>query len=197
MNTQRLAIYGRRRAALLGNDTEVEILVRSLLEGNESALSILEEKKQELGPSFTEVVRRHLLQIIDTFWLEHLEMMDYLRRSVSLRAYGQRDPLIEYRREGLILFRKLEGNIVLSLAEVLPRIASTDDTRIRAEEDKLRANVFSVNDSHRTEPTASLHASTHGRNDMVTVTKGDISKTLKFKKAEALLSEGWTLTESS
>ena len=56
-----------------------------------------------------------LLQVVDTLWLEHLETMEYLRRSVSLRAYGQRDPLIEYRREGLMRFRELEAEGTVDL----------------------------------------------------------------------------------
>jgi preprotein translocase subunit SecA len=45
------------------------------------------------------------------FWVEHLEVMDYMRSSVNLRAYGQRDPLVEYKREGLIFFKKMERSI--------------------------------------------------------------------------------------
>ena len=104
MNTQRLAIYARRRAALEGSDAEVESIVRDLLENTSTAHGAFEAKQSELGEAFIPGLRRLLLQVIDTFWLEHLETMDYLRRSVSLRAYGQRDPLIEYRREGLIRF---------------------------------------------------------------------------------------------
>ena len=100
MNTQRLAIYARRRAALLGSDTEIEELILTLLGDGDASRVAFETKKNELGDNFVPQVRRLLLQIVDMFWLEHLETMDYLRRSVSLRAYGQRDPLIEYRREG-------------------------------------------------------------------------------------------------
>ena len=126
MNTQRLAIYARRRAALEGTDAEVEALIRALIGEGEAALAALETKKTELGEGFTENLRRLLLQVIDMFWLEHLETMDYLRRSVSLRAYGQRDPLIEYRREGLQRFRQLEENIRAAVAESVPRIQSAD-----------------------------------------------------------------------
>jgi len=49
-----------------------------------------------------------LLQVMDALWMEHLENMEHLRGSVNLRAYGQRDPLVEYRREGLRLFKEME-----------------------------------------------------------------------------------------
>ncbi|HQT82939.1 MAG TPA: preprotein translocase subunit SecA, partial [Candidatus Paceibacterota bacterium] len=87
MNTQRLAIYARRRAALKGTDEEVEALMRGLIGDADAALATLAAKKAEFGAAFTEHIRRLMLQVIDTFWLEHLETMDYLRRSVSLRAY--------------------------------------------------------------------------------------------------------------
>ena len=53
--------------------------------------------------------RVFLLQAMDALWMEHLENMEHLRSSVNLRAYGQRDPLVEYRREGLLLFKDMEA----------------------------------------------------------------------------------------
>ena len=40
--------------------------------------------------------------------MEHLEAMDYLRSSVNLRAYGQREPIVEYKKEGLFMFKEME-----------------------------------------------------------------------------------------
>ncbi len=144
MNTQRLAIYARRRAALVGSDAEMEELFNALIGDDEAARAAFDEKKKEFGGAFTEHLRRLLLQVTDVFWLEHLETMDYLRRSVSLRAYGQRDPLIEYRREGLIRFRQLEENIRVAVIEALPRMQNIDAARIRAEEEKIRANLVAA-----------------------------------------------------
>jgi preprotein translocase subunit SecA len=42
-------------------------------------------------------------------WVEHLESMEYLRGSVNLRAYGQRDPLVEYRKEGTRIYKEMES----------------------------------------------------------------------------------------
>ena len=86
-------------------------------------------RKPNSAPPSSRPLRRLLLQVIDTFWLEHLETMDYLRRSVSLRAYGQRDPLIEYRREGLQRFRQLEADIAAKVAAALPRLVNADEAR--------------------------------------------------------------------
>ncbi len=198
MNTQRLAIYARRRAALKGSDEEVEALFRTLLGEEVESPSILNAKKAELGDAFAEHLRRLLLQVIDTFWLEHLETMDYLRRSVSLRAYGQRDPLIEYRREGLMRFRQLEENIRAAVAEALPRIQPTDAARIRAEEEKTRAALVAAGDATASSTPAPLVKSAqYGRNDFVTIKKGDATQTLKFKKAEPLLTDGWEIVDKA
>ncbi|MBI5405844.1 preprotein translocase subunit SecA [Candidatus Kaiserbacteria bacterium] len=193
MNTQRLAVYARRRAALLGSGAEVEELVRTLVGGDETALAALTTKKAELGDAHLGQVRRLVLQVIDTFWLEHLETMDYLRRSVSLRAYGQRDPLIEYRREGLQRFRQLEENIGRTIAEALPRLAPADDARIRAEEEKTRAALVVAGAEEGSAPQPVVKSAGHGRNDFVTIKKGDAIQTLKYKKAEPLLSQGWEI----
>ncbi|MSU74746.1 preprotein translocase subunit SecA, partial [Candidatus Kaiserbacteria bacterium] len=195
MNTQRIAMYARRRAALQGSTEEVEGLIQEVLGEGDTARTIFETKKVEFGDAFVPHLRRLLLQVTDTFWLEHLETMDYLRRSVSLRAYGQRDPLIEYRREGLMRFRQLEESIRVAISEALPRLQNGDDARIRAEEEKTRAALISVGKEEGSVSTPLKKTHEHGRNDMVTLKKGDETKTLKFKKAEAFLSEGWGIVE--
>lgn len=52
-----------------------------------------------------------LLRTIDMFWMDHLDTMEHLRDSVRLRAYGQRDPLVEYKNEGIRLYRELQSGI--------------------------------------------------------------------------------------
>jgi preprotein translocase subunit SecA len=58
-----------------------------------------------------EVERRVVLSVLDRRWREHLYEMDYLREGVSLRGYGQRDPLIEYQREGYDMFTAMMDGI--------------------------------------------------------------------------------------
>jgi len=72
-----------------------------------------------------------MLQAIDMLWIEHLEAMDYMRSSVRLRAYGQRDPLVEYKNEGLKLFRVLEVSIDNTIAEMVLRAGETQVPRPR------------------------------------------------------------------
>ena len=193
MNTQRLAIYSRRRAALTGSSVEIETFIRTIVGEDATTLSALEAKKIELGDFFTQMIRTLLLQVTDMFWLEHLEAMDYMRRSVSLRAYGQRDPLIEYRREGLQRFRQLEMSIDAACIETLPRLQMADDARMRAEEEKTRAVALAAGKDDASSSMPIQNTSTHGRNDLVTIKKGEETKELKFKKAEPLLADGWVL----
>ncbi|MFA7302322.1 MAG: preprotein translocase subunit SecA [Candidatus Paceibacterota bacterium] len=193
MNTQRLAIYARRRGALTGSDDEVEALIREFLGENSAAQDVFEAKKAELGAIFIPNLRRLLLQVTDTFWLEHLETMDYLRRSVSLRAYGQRDPLIEYRREGLGRFRQLEESIRVTVVEALPRMAPADDARIRADEAKTRAALVAAGAEEGGVRAPVTKSSGYGRNDVVTIKRGEETRELKYKKAEELLAQGWEL----
>jgi preprotein translocase subunit SecA len=56
------------------------------------------------------------------YWVEHLEVMDYTRSSVNLRAYGQRDPLVEYKKEGLRLFKEMGAAMRGQVMRVLPNI---------------------------------------------------------------------------
>lgn len=193
MNTQRIAVYSRRRAALGGSDADVINAVLGLFADASEGQAIIDEKQKELGDVFVPTLRRLLLQVIDMLWLEHLETMDYLRRAVSLRAYGQRDPLIEYRKEGLGRFRSLEDQIASTMVESVPRIVAQDDARIRAEEEKTRAKLVAAGKGDGQPAAPIVKTSTHGRNDLVKIRKGEETQELKFKKAEPLLAEGWEL----
>jgi len=64
-----------------------------------------ERKEKELGPELMRFLEKtFMLQVIDHHWKDHLLGMDHLRDGIGLRGYGQKDPLIEYKREGYDLF---------------------------------------------------------------------------------------------
>ncbi|GII23578.1 preprotein translocase subunit SecA [Planosporangium mesophilum] len=77
----------------------------------EDAHAAYDRREEELGAEvMRELERRVLLEVIDRKWREHLYEMDYLQEGVGLRAYAQRDPLVEYQREGFDMFAQmLEG----------------------------------------------------------------------------------------
>lgn len=136
---------------------------------------VLAEKKAELDESaFTAGLRQMLLQAYDMLWIEHIETMDYLRSSVNLRSYGGRDPFIEYRKEGLRLFRSLEENLRQVILESVPKMGA----QAPMPQTGLPQGVGKI-----------------GRNEMVKVTDGTEVKEMKFKKAEPLLQKGWRIVE--
>jgi preprotein translocase subunit SecA len=111
MNHQRKIVYERRRVMLMGDFIEIQNFLNSLYLQYPTLEEIIKQKRSALGDTlFFETVRRIALYATDTLWVEHLETMEYTRSSVNLRAYGQREPLIEYKKEGLRLFKEMEAN---------------------------------------------------------------------------------------
>jgi preprotein translocase subunit SecA len=70
------------------------------------------------------VERAVLLRAIDMLWMDHLDQMEHLRDSVRLRAYGQRDPLVEYKHEGVRLFRELQASIRTQVAHTIFKVGT-------------------------------------------------------------------------
>jgi preprotein translocase subunit SecA len=78
----------------------------------DDALAAYQKREDELGaPIMRELERRVVLSVLDRKWREHLYEMDYLREGIGLRAYSQRDPLVEYQREGFDLFTSMMDGI--------------------------------------------------------------------------------------
>lgn len=69
------------------------------------------QKAEELGEHFQTVQRLILLRVVDQKWIAHLQAMDSLRQGIGLRAYGQRDPLLEYQKEGYEMFQAMVQSI--------------------------------------------------------------------------------------
>jgi preprotein translocase subunit SecA len=87
------------------NAIDADFLTQTLTEDIHKAY---ERREEELtSPVMRELERRVLLDVIDRKWREHLYEMDYLKDGVSLRAYAQRDPLVEYQREGFDMFSQM------------------------------------------------------------------------------------------
>ncbi len=200
LNLQRQSIYTRRRKLLMGDVHEVETVETELFTAFPEIQTAVAAKKTEFGELvFMDIFRRLTLQMIDMLWVEHLEVMSYTRSSVSLRAYGQRDPLIEYRKEGNRLFKEMQGALYVRIAEVLPRIqpqAVAKEEQVRKQEaEAAQAAAGETIESKDTKHTPVVHGKTYGRNDLVTVTDGTETKEMKYKKAEDLLQSGWKVVE--
>jgi preprotein translocase subunit SecA len=74
-------------------------------------VAIYEGKERQLGPFMREFERMILLQVIDAQWKDHLLEMDHLKEGIGLRGYGQKDPLIEYKKEGFEMFQSMLDRI--------------------------------------------------------------------------------------
>jgi preprotein translocase subunit SecA len=131
---------------------------------------IIKQKRSALGDSlFFETVRRIALYTTDTLWVEHLETMEYTRSSVNLRAYGQREPLIEYKKEGLRLFKEMETNFkeqVFSLINTINTGANTKENRGTVEIEEERPElILSSSSDDDTPATIRRETPKIGRND--------------------------------
>lgn len=70
------------------------------------------KKEQEVTPAIMRQIEKAIyLRSIDVFWMNHLDDIDYLREGIGLRGYGQRDPLVEYKKEAYLLFQNLMATI--------------------------------------------------------------------------------------
>ena len=112
LNKHRDVIYKKRREILeKGEKKELKQDILPLIEKAGFTLEDYDKKETELGvDNMRQVEMIASLRSLDMLWVEHLENMESLRESVRLRAYGQRDPLVEYKKEGHIMFKELLDN---------------------------------------------------------------------------------------
>ena len=103
--------------ANLGGDIGREALVDELMEIAEANYA---QKEAEIGEEgMRELERVILLRVVDSKWMEHLDAMDALRDGVGLRAYGQLDPLVEYKREAYDMYQEMLGAIREEVVRIL------------------------------------------------------------------------------
>jgi preprotein translocase subunit SecA len=99
----------------------------------------LERREEEMTPELALRVFRHLyLEEIDKQWIDHLQNMDSLRDGIGLRGYGQKDPKLEYKKEGYNLFMEMLGNIesnVLS-KHFRVKVAAETETKLPAHKER-------------------------------------------------------------
>jgi len=125
LNYQRKLVYSKRREVLLGDKEMVRAKLDEIIGSDEAVIKIIEDKIKVMGADeFYRIAKILLLQSIDMFWVDHLEIMDYTRSSVNLRAYGQRDPLVEYKKEGLRLFKEMNEAVSDQIIKILPNIGA-------------------------------------------------------------------------
>ncbi|MFA6348033.1 MAG: preprotein translocase subunit SecA [Candidatus Paceibacterota bacterium] len=174
LNKHRDVFYKQRYVML--EKSEKNILkeeIVSLFEKYNIEISQYDKKEQELGSdNLKQAVKIISLRVMDTYWTEHLENMEHLRDSVRLRAYGQRDPLVEYKKEGNLLFKTLvvnyENAIINSILSLAPAV-NINSPQKQTENEKLVEERKSIEENVSTGDI--------GRNDLCPCGSG-----LKYKK---------------
>ncbi|MCQ2387409.1 MAG: preprotein translocase subunit SecA [Clostridia bacterium] len=105
----------------------------------EETIRVYEEKinrYKEEGVDFSEVERVVLLKNIDTKWIDHIDAMDQLRKGISLRGYGNIDPVIEYKKEGFEMFEDLTASIQDDTVTLLLKAELKKIPTLKKEENK-------------------------------------------------------------
>ncbi len=116
-----------------------------------------ESKCKDIGEDILNIEKQVMLQILDTFWKEHLALMDQLRQGIHLRAYAQKNPKQEYKRESFSLFEELLENVKYEVIKFLSNIEVTreNESIIMARRLKEKAEKESLDYQHPSESTFS------------------------------------------
>ena len=129
MNKHREVIYKKRKEILeKAQNSELKHQILEMVKRAGYSEEDYRKKEKEIGEDkMPQVEKIVALRILDMLWLEHLENMDYLRDSVRLRAYGQRDPLIEYKSEGHKMFQALLNRIESGIANTILKVGISEE----------------------------------------------------------------------
>ena len=90
---------------------DYEYFIEKLIEQTINEYQAKIDRYKEEGVDFSEIERLVLLRNIDTKWIDHIDSMDQLRKGISLRGYGNVDPVLEYKKEGFEMFEDLTASI--------------------------------------------------------------------------------------
>jgi preprotein translocase subunit SecA len=124
MNKHREVFYKKRRELLERSETSnLKPYILGIIKKAGFTEEDYEKKEKEMGSEDMRQIEKFVcLRVYDYFWMEHLENMEYLRDSVRLRAYGQQDPLVEYKKEGHGMFQGLLNTIEANIADTIMKV---------------------------------------------------------------------------
>ena len=165
------------------------------------------EKYKDIGDNRLMLEKQVMLQVLDVHWKEHLGEIDHLRNSIGLRAYAQKNPKNEFKKEAYSMFESMLDEIDSGTVRILFSLQIANENEINSlkqndqrqemslekaeignhqennfnnEESKLKATAETIT---RVEPKL-------GRNDLVKISNGQETKELKYKKAKPLIETG-------
>ncbi|MEQ8264334.1 preprotein translocase subunit SecA [Pseudohaliea sp.] len=98
----------------------------------EAIQAAYDAKSEQVGPDMRKIEKQIMLQVLDTLWKEHLATMDHLRQGIHLRAYAQKNPKQEYKRESFALFQSLLSSLKYEVVKFLShvRVRSEDESEL-------------------------------------------------------------------
>ncbi len=140
-------------------NTEVDYIIKML---TERAKELYQKREEEFGSNLMrEIERVMLLRMVDTKWMDHIDAMEELKKGIALRAYAQKDPVVEYRLEGFDMFDEM----IASIQEDTVRLCLT--IQIRKEEEPKREQVAKPIEpaSDKTDSTSRTVKKKPGRNE--------------------------------
>ena len=176
LSYQRDTVYKRRANILKADKETLEEIEDEVLKVDSELSQKIKAKKEELPPEqYTEIFVRIALYVTDMLWMQHLQVMDYTRQSVTLRSYGQRDPLVEYKKEGLRLYQEMGDAFNQKLAEFLAHVEVTKKEEVR-QEDNTPAFIK--------------------EDDSIEIVKQGEVRKVKPKKLQSYLDAGWEVKSS-
>ena len=176
----------------------------------ESASKKYKEKYLKIQDNLAQLEKQVMLQILDVHWKDHLAEMDHLRQSVGLRAYAQKNPKNEYKREAFEMFEVMLNEINSEAIKVLFRIELASEEEIQELETRSREAqqnremklqqeqiqpVIGSDQSDEPEQlakveTVKIDEPKPRRNEVVKITNGKETMELKYKKAKSLIETG-------
>ena len=165
------------------------------------------KKYNELGENRLLLEKQVMLQLLDVHWKEHLAEIDHLRNSVGLRAYAQKNPKNEFKKEAYTMFESMLSEIDSETIRVLFSLKVTSDDDMKSvsqnkemDEIVLKKEEFGqdikpsqdneIKSKNEARKTLVRDEPKIGRNDLVDITNGKETKNLKYKKAQALIESG-------
>lgn len=92
----------------------------------DKAIKVYEAKEKEFGDDIRELERVVLLKVVDGKWMDHIDEMDELKNGIGLRAYGQKDPVVQYRIEGGDMFADMINQIQLEVTKIMMHVVKAN-----------------------------------------------------------------------
>ena len=173
----------------------------------EMAMSLFSKKYSQLGENRLLLEKQVMLQVLDVHWKEHLAEIDHLRGSIGLRAYAQKNPKNEFKREAYSMFENMLDEIDIETVRILfsLQIANEEVLKdLKKESDDeivLEKPDHVYSDSQESDQNIREHEKSSttqikreepkfGRNEIVKITNGSETREMKYKKAAPMIETG-------